>query len=150
MAAELIAPITVDLRTQDNRMDIIKGLEHISYKDEVLAAGVTCEMGDWLVKNSSNAMEVPGASAVANTYPVVTGNDSLDALATGNVTLIVGGGFLYRTTKYVAGSYTNGQNLTVKGSVQVPVAASGSDPVLARVYAAPDAKGIMTIEVLNR
>jgi hypothetical protein len=155
MVAELIVPITEDLRKEDSRMDIIKGIEHIAPKDEVMTAGVLsagCEAGDWLVKGA-NGLEIPGLSAVANTYPVWVGNDQLDAKASGKATIIVDGGFIYRTTKYVAGSYTVGMNLTVKGlgaGEKVPSAAAGSDPILARVYTAPDSKGVMEILVLNR
>jgi hypothetical protein len=152
MTSELIAPISVDLRAADNRMDIIKGMEHLNIKDEVLGAGLSVESGDWLVKGAS-AMALPGLSAVANTYPVWVGNDQYDAQATGNVTILTNGGFIYRTSKFVAGSYTAGQNLTVKdlgGGEKVPSAASGGDPVLARVYTAPDSKGVMEIQVLDR
>jgi len=149
---ELIAPITVDLRAPDNRMDIIKGMEHINVKDELLDASLVAtdlELGDWLVKGASNTMVAPTGTPVANTYPLWVGDDQFDANATGQVTLIVGGHFIYRTTKYAAGSYTNGQNLTVKSGT-VPIAATGTDPILARVYTAPDSKGVMEIEVLNR
>lgn len=152
MATELVAPITVDLRAPDNRMDIIKGLETVKSTDVKLDATVTIgvELGDWLVKGNSTLTE-PGASAVANTYPVLVGNDQLDAQATGACTIAVAGGFIYRTTKYTAGSYSEGQNLTVKGAGnRLPQAAGGSDPVLARVYTAPDSKGVMEILVLNR
>lgn len=152
MAAELIAPISVDLRTEDQRMDIIKGMEHLNVKDEVLASGLSVEAGDWLVKGASS-MGLPTSSAAANTFPVWVGNDQYDAQATGKVTLIIGGGFIYRTTKFVAGSYTAGMNLTVKdlgGGEKVPSAAGSTDPVLARVYTAPDSKGVMEIQVLNR
>lgn len=151
--AELIAPITEDLRKEDLRMDIVKGIEHVNYQDEKMAAGLQCELGDWLVLNNSGVLEAPASSPVPNTYPVFTGNDQYDSQATGNATIIVSGGFLYRTNKYAPGSYTAGMNLTVKdlgGGEKVPTQAAGGDPVLARVYKAPDAKGVMTIEVLNR
>lgn len=152
MAAELIAPISVDLRAEDTRMDIVKGIEFVNYKDEKLNASVTAtvEAGDWLVLDNDGTLVEPGASAVANTYPVFVGNDQFDAQATGQCTLIVGGKFNYRTNKYEAGSYTAGQNLTIKGSSRKLQAAGGSDPVLARVYKSPDAKGIMEVTVLNR
>lgn len=149
MAAELIAPITEDLRASDNRMDIIKGIEHVNYQDVVLnTAVVATELGDWLVKGASSASQAT-STGVGNTYPVFVGNDQLDAKATGKVTLLVGGGFIYRTTKFVAGSYAAGDNLTVKSGL-VPGPAGGSDAILARVYTAPDSKGVMEILVLNR
>jgi hypothetical protein len=150
--AELIAPITEDLRKEDLRMDVIKGIEFVKYKDEKLDASVTVtvEAGDWMVLNGSGVLVDPGASALANTYPVFVGNDQFDAQATGQLTLLLGGGFLYRTNKFVAGSYSVGQNLTIKGSDRTPQGASGGDPVLARVYKVPDAKGVMEIFVLDR
>jgi hypothetical protein len=155
MAAELIVPLSTDLRKEDLRMDIIKGIEHVSPKDEVMVAGVVsggCEAGDWLVKGASG-LAYPTTTAAANTYPVWVGNDQLDAQATGKATIVVNGGFIYRSTKFVAGSYTAGQNLTVKdlgGGERIPSAAGGSDPILARVYTAPDAAGVMEILVLTR
>ncbi|NBO09867.1 MAG: hypothetical protein EBV30_11140 [Actinobacteria bacterium] len=151
MANELIAPIAEDLRKEDRRFDIIKGIEHIKAKDEQMIAALAaagCEAGDWVVKGA-NGLEAPGASASASTYPVWVGNDQLDSKATGKATILVGGGFIYRTTKFAAGSYTAGQNLTVKGG-SVPCAADTGDAVLCRVYTAPDAQGVMEILVLNR
>lgn len=150
---ELVAPISEDLRKEDQRMDIIKGIEKLNLKDEKLAAGVDAEAGDWLVKDDTETLVAPGVTAVANTFPVWVGNDQLDSQATGQATVVTSGGFIYRTTKFAAGSYSAGDNLTVKdlgGGEVVPSAAGGSDPVLARVYTAPDAAGVMEIHVLNR
>ena len=151
MANELIVPITEDLRKEDRRMDIVKGIENLLTRDEAMVSALATagvEAGDWVVKGA-NGLEAPGAAASAATYPVWVGNDQTDARATGKATIIVGSGFIYRTTKFGAGSYTVGQNLTVKGG-RVPVSADAGDPVLCRVYSAPDASGIMEILVLNR
>lgn len=149
---ELIAPITVDLRAPDNRMDITKGIEFLKISDELMDASIVAddiELGDWLVLGPSNTLIEASSSAVPNTYPVWVGNDQYDAQATGQLTILTNGGFRYRTNKFVAGSYTNGQNLTVKSGT-LPGPASGSDPILARVYKAPDAHGVMEIQVLDR
>lgn len=149
--SERIVPITEDLRKEDHRFDIIKGIEQVKSKDEVMVSALATagvEAGDWAVKGA-NGLEAPGASAVANTYPVWVGNDQYDAVATGKATIIIGGGFVYRTTKFATGTYTAGQNLTVKGG-KVPCAAEEGDPILCRVYSAPDAAGVMEILVLNR
>lgn len=149
---ELITPINVDLRADSPRLDIIKGIEHINVKDEVLTAGLQTSEGDWLVKGASG-LAAPGTTPVANTYPVWVGNDQFDGQATNQATIVLGGGFIYRTTKYAAGTYVAGQNLTVKNlgaGEMVPSAAGVNDPILCRVYTAPDAKGIIEIEVLNR
>lgn len=155
MANELIAPISEDLRKEDLRMDIIKGIEKLNLKDEKMVSALATagvEAGDWVVKGA-NGLEAPGVAAVANTYPVWVGNDQMDSKASGNATILVSGGFIYRTTKFVAGVYTVGQNLTVKdlgGGELTPSAAGGGDPVLARVYTAPNAAGVMEIQVLDR
>jgi hypothetical protein len=151
--AELIAPIAEDLRKEDLRMDIIKGIEHLKYKDEKFAAGVSCAMGDWLVLNNAGALEAPSATAVPNTYPVVVGNDQYDSQATGQGTILLGGDFVYRTNKFAPGVYTVGMSLTVKdlgAGEKVPCQAAVNDPILARVYKAPDAKGVIEILVLSR
>lgn len=152
---ELVAPIAVDLRDEDNRMSIIKGIERLNPKDEVMVAAVVsggCDSGDWLVKGATG-LAYPTTTAVANTYPVWVGNDQFDVQATGMATILIGGGFIYRTTKYAAGAYTAGQALTVKdlgAGERVPSAAAGTDPIVGRVYTAPDASGVMEIEVLDR
>lgn len=151
--AELIAPISEDLRKEDTRMDIVKGIEHVNYKDEACPSSLSLEAGDWVEKTATGVAAPANAAGKPNVYPVLVGNDQLDSQATGKVTLAIGGGFVYRTTKYVAGSYTVGQNLTVRslgGGEKVPSAAGGSDAIVARVYNAPDAKGVMEILVLNR
>lgn len=153
MATELIAPITEDLRADDNRMDIVKGMEHLNLTDEVIGTGLNFELGDWAVLGQ-NGLEVSGGTGVGNTYPIWVGNDQLDSKATGKATIITNGGFRYRTTKFAAGSYVEGQNLTVKdlgGGVNlIPSAAGGGDAILCRVYKRPDSKGVMEITVLDR
>jgi hypothetical protein len=150
---ELIAPITSDLRQPDNRFDIIKGIEFVKYKDEKYTAGASFEMGDWVEKNASGAVAPANAAGRANVYPVVVGNDQFDSQATGQLTLALGGGFIYRTTKFVAGSYVEGNNLCVRDlglGEKVPSLAGVNDAIVARVYTAPDSKGVMEILVLNR
>lgn len=150
---ELVSPITVDLRAEDLKLDIIKGLEHLNYKDEVLASGVDVEEGDWVTKTSTGVDAPASGNAVPNVYPVVTGNNRYDSLATGQVTIATGGGFIYKTKKFVSGSYTVGQNLCVKdlgGGEKTPSAAGVNDAIVARVYNYDAATGVMEIEVLNR
>ena len=150
---ELVAPITSDLRQPDNRFDVIKGIEYLKPKDEKFAPGSSWDMGDWATKTAAGAVQPPVTTGVANTYPVIVGNTQYDSQATGQLTLAIGGGFIYRTSKFVAGSYVEGNNLTVKdlgGGERVPSLASGGDAILARVYTAPDAKGVMEILVLDR
>ena len=146
---ELVAPVTEDLRKEDLKFDIIKGIEHVNYQDGKLDAG-DVEEGDW-VRKTATGFAVPNASQT-RCFPVVTGNNRYDSKATGNVTVIVGGNWIYQTTKFVAGSYTVGQALTVKdlgGGEKVPSAAGSGDVVCGRVFAYDAAKGILTIEVVT-
>lgn len=152
--SELVTPISVDLRAEDLSFDIVKGIEHINYKDEVLVdPTLTVTPGDWMTLGASGLVVPATGNAVPNVFPVIVGNNQYDSIATGNLTIGIGGGFLYKTTKYVAGSYTIGQNLCVKnlgGGERVPSAAGGSDAIVGRVYALDTVKNVMTIMVLNR
>ena len=142
---ELVAPITVDLRAEDLKFDIIKGIEHVNYIDGKLDSG-DVEEGDWVQKTATGFAPPPSGSVKC--YPVVTGNNRYDAMATGDVTVIVNGGWIYQTKKFTPGSYTVGQALTIKGSSTVPQANGGSDITCGRVFAYDAAKGVMSILVL--
>jgi hypothetical protein len=149
LPSELVAPIAEDLRKEDTKFDIIKGIEHISYIDGKLDSG-DVEEGDWVIKTATG-FGAPTSTAKFS-YPVVTGNNRYDALATGNVTVAIGSGYIYRTSKFVAGSYTLGQALTVKdlgAGQKVPSAAGGTDVICGRVHSFDAAKGIMEILVIN-
>jgi hypothetical protein len=146
---ESVAPITTDLRAEELKFDIIKGIEHVNYQDGKLDAG-DMEEGDWVVKTATG-FAAPGLTST-RAYPVVTGNNRYDSLATGNVTVIVGGNWIYQTKKFVAGVYTPGQALTVKdlgGGEKVPSAAGGTDVICGRVFAYDAVKAILTIEVVS-
>ena len=144
---ESVAPITTDLRAEELKLDIVKGIEHLSYIDGKLASG-DVEEGDW-VKKTASGFSLPGATS-EKCFPVVTGNNRYDALATGNISVIVGGDWIYKTKKYTAGSYTVGQALTIKGSSTLPQAAGAGDIVCGRVHSLDVAKGIMEILVVNQ
>ena len=159
VSSELFTPVTEDLRQPDNRFDIVKGLEIANQKlhdktiDPALAsAGV--EAGDWVVLQDDDTVAAPSSTAVANTYPVWTGTDTFDSKATGKATIIMGGGFCARSSKYAQGpTYHVGDALTVKdlgGGEKVVSPASGSDPILARVTQVPGADSVMEYLVLNR
>lgn len=153
LPSELIAPISVDLRAEELALEVIKGNEKLMVIDGTLASGVNVAAGDWVLKTTTGFDEIPTGNGQPHVYPVVTGNNQYDALATGNVTAAIGGGFIYRTNKYVAGSYTVGQALTVKdlgAGEMVPSAAGVNDAIVARVYNIDAVKSIMEILVLNR
>ena len=153
MANELVAPISVDLRKSDDRFDITKGLEFLKVLDGKFTPGASFEMGDWVEKTAAGLVAPANAVGRPNVYPVLVGNDQYDSQATGQLTVAIGGGFIYRTTKFVAGSYTAGNNLCVRdlgAGEKVPSLAGGSDAIVARVFTAPDSKGVMEILVLDR
>lgn len=152
---ELVAPITEDLRAEDKKFDIVKGIEHINYVDGKWVPGknVAVEEGDWVTKTNDGYDVIAGGNGVPNVYPVVEGNNRYDAIATGNVTVAHGGGFMYETKKFVPGAYTVGANLTVKdlgGGEKVPSLAGANDAIVARVEEFNAATGVMKISVLNR
>jgi len=143
---EVVAPITTDLRAEELNFDIVKGIEHVNYIDGKLDAG-DVEEGDW-VQKTATGFAVPPAGSV-KCYPVVTGNNRYDALATGQVTVIIGGNWIYKTKKYVAGSYTVGQLLTVKNSQTLPGPWTSGDIACGRVYSIDAVNNVMEILVLN-
>lgn len=150
---ENLVPLQEDLLLEVHKLDIFKGLEGIIRMDKKIADGELFAEGDWAVLNDSDELEAPSATPVPNCYPVWAGNSSgrTDVHATGKATILMGGRFLYRTDKFdSAPSYSVGDALTVKdlgGGEMVPTAASGVEPVLARVHKVP-AAGIIEIEVL--
>ena len=148
-----LVPLQEDLLLDVHCLDIIKGLEGVIRMDKAIADGESFAEGDWAVLNDSDELVAPSATPVINTYPVWAGNADgrTDVHATGKATILMGGRFLYRTTKFdPAPSYSVGDALTVKdlgGGEMVPTAAAGSEPILAIVHKVP-ANGIMEIQVL--
>lgn len=150
---ENLVPLSQDLTADDHLLDIFKGLEGVIRDDKTIADGQSFAEGDWAVLNNSDELEAPGATPVANTYPVWAGNAEgrSDVHATGKATILLGGRFFYRTTKFdTAQTYNTGDYLTVKdlgGGERVPTLQAGSEPKLAKVHKVP-ANGVMEIEVL--
>jgi hypothetical protein len=151
---EEFVPVTEDFRQPDNDFDIIKGLELVQNEvrdfpiDPTLNGVLT--IGQWGVLTDSGTLVEPGSTGVGNTYPVWSGSEQFDSLATGNATVIMGGNYQVRTSHYdTTQTYHAGSNLTVKNGFY-PTLAGGSDAILARVVAIPDASGVITILVLNR
>ena len=146
--AELIAPISEDLRADKPAWEITKGIEKVNYLDLKNDTPATAfAAGDWVVRTSTGCAAVPSGNGPA-ALPVLVGNDQYDSQATGQLTVAVGGGFMAKTTKYKAGSYTVGASLCVKSDgLQV---AGANDAIVARVMAYDSVKAIMEILVLNR
>ncbi len=150
---ENLVPLQEDLLIDTPKMDIFRGLESLIRVDEKIAAGALFEEGDWAVLNDSNELVAPTTTPVANTFPVWAGNAEgrSDVHATGKATVLKGGRFFYRTTKFdPAPAYNVGSPLTVKSlgaDERVPTLATGTEPVLARVAAIP-VNGVMAIQVL--
>ena len=133
--AENMVPLKEDLLLDTHALDIVRGLEGVQRADEKIAEGETFGEGDWAVLNDDAELETPGAAGVLNCFPVWAGNEEgrTDVAATGMATVLKGGRFMYRTSKYDKGqSYVAGDKLTVKNG-KVPTKAGGSDAVLAVV-----------------
>jgi hypothetical protein len=151
--AENLVPLTEDLLDPEYKLEIIRGLEGLIRVDKKIADGETFEEGDWAVLNDNDELVAPTATPAANTFPVWAGNSEgrSDVHATGKATILMGGRFIYKTSKYDSNpSYSVGSPLTVKdlgGGELTPTLQSGSEPILARVVAVP-ANGVMEIQVL--
>jgi hypothetical protein len=149
-----IVPLTKDLRDDTVSFDVIKGSEHLNVMDGKLdSAYGECLPGMWVVKTASGVGKAPAGAGVSHVYPVMVGNNQYDAKATGNVTYIQGGGFIYRTNQFdpaPATPYAVGGNLTVKDGAKVPTSVGSSDAIVARIHAYDATKKQMDIEVLNR
>jgi hypothetical protein len=150
LPTENIAPVTGDMRAPDLLFDIIKGIENVNYIDGRWDKTQDVEEGDWVCA-TANGFEAPGTTAKM-AFPVVTGNNRYDAIATGNVTIADCPGMIFQTKKFVPGSYVVGQALTVKdlgNGEKIPSAAGSSDQVCGRVFAMDAAKGVMQILVVQ-
>ena len=150
---ENLVPLQEDLTLELSLLEIVRGLEGLIRQDLTIAEGESFGEGDWAVIDNNGELVSPAATPVAMTVPVWCGNADgrSDVHATGKATILRGGRFIYRTTKFdAAPSYNVGDALTVKdlgAGEKVPTIASGTDPVLARVSAIP-ANGILEVEVL--
>jgi hypothetical protein len=131
-----VVPVATDLTLPESRLNILRGFEKMHRVDHKIGAGVSLELGDWAVLNNNGELVAPGATSVANTYPVIAGNDRFDSKITGQATVVMNSPIIAKTAKMVAGSYNVGSELTVKnlgaGEKILSIAAVG-DYVLARV-----------------
>lgn len=143
---ELVAPITVDLRAIDETFNIIKGMENLNYTDfKMDDPTLTINPGLW-VKITTTGCTLPGAAGLPNVYPVVVGNNEYDSIATKQVSVVVNGGWRYKTTQFVAASYSIGDLLAVAATGQLQAAGSGY--AVAKVDAYDSVKNILTVKVL--
>ena len=151
MSYENMVPLTEDLTKSTYLLDIIRGLEGIIPIDKKIADGVVLAEGDWAVLADDDTLGEPGAAAVANTYPIWAGNAEgrSDVHATGKATMLQGGRFIYRTTKFGTGvdAAPVGTPLTIKGGKLPVVGVEGTDVILARIFKSL-AGGVVEIEVL--
>jgi len=161
---ENMTPLSADLTKPDYSFDIVRGLESLVRVDKSIGIDPATTKtalfseGQWGKLTDTGAVVPATATASANTFPIFAGNASgrSDVHATGMVTLLMGGRFIYKTTQYdtsvAAASYVSGAPLTVKAVVgfdRVPTLAAGADVVLARVVTPPTAAGVMEIEVVR-
>lgn len=149
IASELVAPIDVDLRAEDKTFNIIKGMEKLNTMD--LSMDDTSEdiqPGLWVEKTSTGC-QLPSSQGLAQVYPVMVGNNQFDSIASGKITVIVGGGFLYETTQVESDSYTVGQLLTVNNATGKLQVASNGDTVVAKIWSYDSTKLVATVEALS-
>lgn len=152
--AENLVPLTEDLTLEQNLLDITRGLEKIIRVDKTIASGATLfAEGDWAVLNDSDELVDPTVTSAQATFPVWAGDSEgrSDVHATGKATIIMGGDFVYKTTKYdTGGSYNVGDPLTVKdlgGGEKVPTNCASTEYIHAVVTKVP-AGGIMEVMVV--
>lgn len=136
---ENMVPLTQDLILDTPLLEIVRGLENLQRVDEKIADGESFAEGDWAVLNDGGELEAPGATPVKNCFPVWAGNAEgrSDVAATGKATILKGGRFIYRTSKFdTTQTYAAGDALTVKdlgNGERVPTKAGGGEVVLAFV-----------------
>lgn len=131
-----VVPVTADLTLSESRMSIVRGFEKMNRVGRKIATGVSLELGDWAVLNSNGELVAPGSVSVANTYPVLAGNDRFDAQVLSQGTIIMGSQILAKTSKYVTANYNVGSDLTVKNlgaGEKILSLASAGDYIVARV-----------------
>lgn len=144
-----IAPVTEDLATPYNQLEIIRGWERMYRVDQPLASGAAFVEGEWGVLGATG-LSRPTTTAVPNTYLVIAGTDRFDVAATKKATVVMNSKIIVRTTKYNAGgSYAIGTALTVKslGAGEASVTPwTSPEPVMARVTKV--GSGFLEFEVL--
>ena len=145
-------PVQEDLTTDETRLQILRGLEHMFRVDKPLAAATALVLGEWGVLNSDGKMERPGATGVPNTYLVFAGTERFDVVATGKVTLVFGSHIVASTSQFDTGPhYEVGDPLTAKtlghGEAILTAATDPADAILARVVEFVDGK--LTFETIR-
>jgi len=137
ISSERTVPVQEDLTTEDLSLQVIRGLETMFRADKPFASGVSLVDGEWGVLQSDGTVARASSTPVPNTYPVFCGTNRFDSHATGQVTLILGGGPVLKTNRFDDGqSYAPGDFLTVKdlgGGESSVTKQAGSDPRLGKV-----------------
>ena len=151
---ENLVPLSSDLTQDEYKLEVIRGLEGLIRVDKSIEDGKSFSEGDWAVLSNADELTEAGATGVSNCYPVWCGNGDgrSDVHATGKATILMGGRFIYKTSKFVGSGFSVGDELTVKatgnpGEQLLPSAAGLGDAVVAKVHKV-DAAGLMEIEVL--
>lgn len=145
-----IVPAQEDLATPVDDFEIIRGWTQMHRASKPLATGVVCTTGEWLVLGDNGKLTRPSATPVANTFLVLDGTNRYDVAALKEATIIMASKIVVRTKLYDhTVNYSVGDNLTVKdlgNHEAIPTAATGADPVLARVVGIPN--GFLEYEVV--
>ena len=125
-----VVPVQEDLTKEELRLNVLRGTENMFRVDKKLAAGESLELGEWGCLQNDGTVARPSATPVAETYLVFCGSERFDAMATGQVTLIMNSNIIMKTSRFDAGaSYSVGSLLSVKdlgaGEAHVTLASAG-------------------------
>jgi hypothetical protein len=125
-----VVPLQEDLTKEDLRLNVLRGHESMFRVDKKFAQGESLQLGEWGCLQNDGTVARPGATPVAETYLVFCGNERFDAMATGQVTLIMNSPVIIKTNRYnQAASYSVGSLLSVKdlgaGEANLTLAAAG-------------------------
>lgn len=114
--------------------EVIRGWPYDGSLDryEPIKAGVTLVNGDWVTKQTDNTVDKSGATASAAAGLVIAGNGDSGSASTSGKAVVLWGNFIARVSNFATGSYTPGQELTVKSGKIAP-AVVGTDPVVGYV-----------------
>lgn len=121
--------------------EIIRGWPYDGSLERVepIKAGSTLQNGDWVTKQADGTVDKVGASATNAAGLVIVGNGDSSSAAYSNQAVVLWGNFLAKISNYAAGSYTQGQSLTIKNGVVTAAAAPvvTGNPVTAITFADP-------------
>lgn len=148
-------PVGEDLTTEETRLSVLRGFEHMNRVDFPLAVGATLDLGEWAALQADGTVARPTTTPVALTYLVMAGTDRFDTKATGQVTCVMNSLIVAKTTRYKTDDVlVPGSPLTAKLIAAGPSAGvagltlqSGSQPIHGRCISV--AGGVLTFSTTS-